>query len=310
MLHHQQGRSYPDTRHDYEGRDQAPRFGQDSERGRDRQRGHHGYQDDRNDDRYYSPVDRDDDYRTGRNAYASGGRSDDYNRYSDDRHSSRAYSADSDRFQRERLQGQRPTGSHYEESRGYLQPQPPISRGNFNAGMGESWSHDVRGGWQAGGMNHGTYGPGRQESGGYASPGYESDHAPGRHGSRASSGGDSWSYGRSATEDPRFRSGPKGYKRSDERLKEDVCERLMRDPRVDASDVSVEVHEGKVSLTGNVPERSMKHTVEDIVDSCMGVSDIDNRVRVDNGAGRQDKDRDNKSTSSGASSTTSAQRKS
>ncbi len=78
----------------------------------------------------------------------------------------------------------------------------------------------------------------------------------------------------------RYGHGPKGYQRSDERLKEDISERLMAEPYVDSSDVSVEVKEGKVTLEGTVPERRMKHRIEDIADDCMGVKDIDNRIRV------------------------------
>ena len=79
---------------------------------------------------------------------------------------------------------------------------------------------------------------------------------------------------------PQWR-GPKGYQRSDERLKEDISERLMSMGHyVDASDVSIDVKDGKVSLEGSVPERRMKHAIEDVVDECMGVKDIDNRIRV------------------------------
>ena len=74
--------------------------------------------------------------------------------------------------------------------------------------------------------------------------------------------------------------GPKGYQRSDERLKEDICERLWMAYHIDSSEVTVEVKSGKVSLEGSVPNRYMKHSIEDIVDSTPGVSDIDNRVRV------------------------------
>ena len=49
---------------------------------------------------------------------------------------------------------------------------------------------------------------------------------------------------------------------------------------VDASDVSIEVKDGKVTLEGSVPERRMKHTIEDAVDECIGVKDIENRIRV------------------------------
>lgn len=74
--------------------------------------------------------------------------------------------------------------------------------------------------------------------------------------------------------------GPKGYHRSDERLKEEICERLMAAAYIDAAEVSVEVQDGKVTLVGTVPERRMKHRIEDVVDECMGVEDIDNRIRV------------------------------
>jgi hypothetical protein len=74
--------------------------------------------------------------------------------------------------------------------------------------------------------------------------------------------------------------GPKGYTRSDERLKEDISERLTDDPYVDASDVSVEVRGGKVTLTGQVDQRWTKHHVEDLVDRCSGVQEIENRLTV------------------------------
>jgi osmotically-inducible protein OsmY len=81
-------------------------------------------------------------------------------------------------------------------------------------------------------------------------------------------------------EQRKYARGPKGYQRSDERLKEDICERLMNAYYIDCSEVSIDVKGGKVSLEGSVPERYMKHSIEDIVDSCAGVTDIDNRVRV------------------------------
>jgi len=80
----------------------------------------------------------------------------------------------------------------------------------------------------------------------------------------------------------RFTTGPKGYQRSDERLKEDICERLMESHYIDSSDVSVEVRGARVVLEGTVPSRHMKHAIEDLVDACPGVQDIDNRVSVAN----------------------------
>lgn len=77
-----------------------------------------------------------------------------------------------------------------------------------------------------------------------------------------------------------YPQGPKGYQRSDERMKEDISERLMESHYIDCSDVSLEVRGGKVVLEGTVPSRHMKHEIEDLVDNCPGVQDIDNRVRV------------------------------
>lgn len=80
--------------------------------------------------------------------------------------------------------------------------------------------------------------------------------------------------------EPRYPPGPKGYQRSDERLREDISERLMEARYIDSSDVSVEVSGAKVVLEGTVPERRMKHAIEDLVDACPGVQDIENRIRV------------------------------
>jgi hypothetical protein len=81
-----------------------------------------------------------------------------------------------------------------------------------------------------------------------------------------------------------FRPGPKGYTRSDERVKEDICERLMLANSVDSTEVTVNVKDGQVTLEGSVPSRRMKHTIEDLVDATPGVKDIENRLRVSSGA--------------------------
>jgi hypothetical protein len=78
----------------------------------------------------------------------------------------------------------------------------------------------------------------------------------------------------------RYPLGPKGYTRSDERLREDISERLMQAYDIDSSEVTVQVLGGKVTLEGTVPNRYMKHAIEDIADSAAGVQDVDNRIRV------------------------------
>lgn len=74
--------------------------------------------------------------------------------------------------------------------------------------------------------------------------------------------------------------GPKNYSRSDERIREDISERLWDADDVDASDVTVEVKDGEVTLRGNVERRGIKHRIEDIADGCGGVRDIHNEIRV------------------------------
>lgn len=74
--------------------------------------------------------------------------------------------------------------------------------------------------------------------------------------------------------------GPKGYERSDERLKEMICERLTDDPVIDASEVAIEVINKTVKLTGTVDDRRIKYLIEDVIEQCGGVRDIDNQVRV------------------------------
>lgn len=93
--------------------------------------------------------------------------------------------------------------------------------------------------------------------------------------------------GHPRSREQRARRGPKGYERSDERLKEDVCERLMWSDDIDASEVTVEVKSGVVHLDGAVPERRMKHAIEDVVDECPGVKDIENRIKVTYGEHRE-----------------------
>jgi hypothetical protein len=74
--------------------------------------------------------------------------------------------------------------------------------------------------------------------------------------------------------------GPRGYKRSDDRIKEDVNDRLSDHPYLDASDVEVEVDEAVVILTGNVDSRSDKRLAEDIAEGVSGVNNVENRLRV------------------------------
>lgn len=74
--------------------------------------------------------------------------------------------------------------------------------------------------------------------------------------------------------------GPKGYRRSDARIQEDVSDRLTEDPDVDASDITVTVKEGEVTLDGHVDTRFAKRRAEDCADDVSGVTHVQNNLRV------------------------------
>jgi hypothetical protein len=74
--------------------------------------------------------------------------------------------------------------------------------------------------------------------------------------------------------------GPKNYVRSDERIREDVCEHLTHHPYVDASDIEVTVREGEVTLAGTVDTRMAKRAAEEACDHVRGVKDVHNHLRV------------------------------
>ena len=67
---------------------------------------------------------------------------------------------------------------------------------------------------------------------------------------------------------------------TDDRIREDVHDRLVDDPYVDASDIEVKVEKCEVVLTGNVSDREQKRRAEDIVESISGVRHVENRLRV------------------------------
>ena len=74
--------------------------------------------------------------------------------------------------------------------------------------------------------------------------------------------------------------GPSGYSRSDERIMDDVNDRLTDDPFLDTSDIQVMVDKGEVTLTGKVSSREDKRRAEDLADNVSGVKHVQNNLRV------------------------------
>lgn len=91
---------------------------------------------------------------------------------------------------------------------------------------------------------------------------------------------------------PHTGRGPRGYQRSDERIREDVCDALCEHGYIDASDVEVTVVNGEVTLLGVVRERPQKRMAEDAVEQVSGVREVHNQLRVSpGGSGQEPQDR-------------------
>jgi len=96
------------------------------------------------------------------------------------------------------------------------------------------------------------------------------------------------SYGNQATGGGRYVGrGPKGYQRSDERIREDVCERLTQHPEIDASEIDIQVSNGEVTLAGAVEDRHQKRLAEDITENVSGIREVNNQLRVSKGLGQR-----------------------
>lgn len=74
--------------------------------------------------------------------------------------------------------------------------------------------------------------------------------------------------------------GPRGYRRSDERVREDVCDALTDARDLDATDIEVSVRDGVVTLSGEVDDRAARRRADDIAAETSGVLDVMNQLAV------------------------------
>lgn len=160
-------------------------------------------------------------------------------------------------------------GENREGQRGYGAPASGQSY-TPRYGGSEDWQY---GNWREYGRP-GGYWTGRGRQGEYGQGSYgRQEH--GRERGRIGFEGQSRSSSRRA-----WGNGPKGYVRSDERLKEEISDRLMASPEIDSSDIEVEVSGGEVTLKGSVCCRSDKFAAEQLAESVMGVKDVSNQLRL------------------------------
>ena len=80
--------------------------------------------------------------------------------------------------------------------------------------------------------------------------------------------------------EPQVHHAPDGIVCSDEDIRSEVVERLRQAAHLDSRNVSVDVQGCLVTLTGNVPDAHTKHAIEELVEGCPGVQDVENRLRV------------------------------
>ena len=190
----------------------------------------------------------------------------------------------------------------YGEGRGY-EGSSGIGRSDWSQGYPESYRESWRGNWGQGGRDrdywnreaetrygregsgYGSeeYGGGMEEDFGYDSPGYSDRGSRQDWSSRSFQGGgrgEQRGYQGGRSQGSFAGRGPQGYKRSDERITEDVNEGLTQDSQIDATYISVEVQNGEVTLKGTVPDRQAKRRAEDIAESSPGVKQVQNQLRI------------------------------
>ena len=84
------------------------------------------------------------------------------------------------------------------------------------------------------------------------------------------------------TQGPFSGKGPSGYRRTDDRIQDDVNERLTWHGYIDATDIHAEVNDGVVTLSGEVNSRREKRMAEDAVENISGVEDVNNQLKIRN----------------------------
>jgi hypothetical protein len=85
---------------------------------------------------------------------------------------------------------------------------------------------------------------------------------------------------RSTEEGPFAGRGPRGYRRSDQTIFEEVCERLTAHGYIDATEIDVDVRQGIVTLAGTARDRRQKRLAEETIENVAGVQDVQNGLRL------------------------------
>jgi osmotically-inducible protein OsmY len=182
---------------------------------------------------------------------------------------------------------QREQGGYYGQTgRGYGQSAEYGQQSSQRYGQGQSYGQDhgyAQGGYGlSSGQGYGGQSGYGQSGQGFGQSGYGQSGQP-RYGQGMQS-----QHGEFGRQMGRHSGrGPKGYMRSDERIREDVNDRLTDDPDIDASEIEVKVSNCEVTLTGTVDGREAKRRAEECTESVSGVRNVQNNLRVQRGAESQ-----------------------
>ena len=131
--------------------------------------------------------------------------------------------------------------------------------------------------------DYGYRGQGRNSSGSWSGSDYGQGSGQGRNwgGNQGQNWGNRQGNFQSG-QGEHYGRGPQGYKRSDDRIKEDINDRLTWHGNVDATNIQVTVKSGEVTLDGSVSDRNQKRMAEDVAEQVQGVTDVQNHLRVQN----------------------------
>jgi hypothetical protein len=185
----------------------------------------------------------------------------------------------------------------------YRRQQDERDRDRWEADARESWgsmprwrSERNRDEWTADrrperpafvGMGHGHYAePGHIGWSEYGPQTYGGPYSRERSGAREWSSVEGW-----RVPGPHTGRGPRGYQRTDDRIRDEINERLTAHGLIDATDVECRVVNGEVTLAGAVDSRAAKRAAADLAEDVYGVREVHNQLRVrshadDTGVGR------------------------
>lgn len=159
-----------------------------------------------------------------------------------------------------------------QDDRGYERYNSPNLR---DEGYGNRSGSSRNEGRSGSGYNSGPYGNSNEYHGAQSSYGRSYNYS-GSHNPDVWESGNQWSGSHRG-------KGPKGYQRSEERIREDVCDRLGDDYQLDASDIEVRVSGSTVTLSGTVNDKRQKRHAEDIVENISGVREVENNLKIKTG---------------------------